>query len=206
MCRRHSHALKNPEEFYGRLTSDPWNYKLKNVEEPKYHLGGDFFRDKDGNFCYSAQTHIKRMVENYKLMYGEPPKEAHSPMEKGDQPELDDTPLCGPDDIKKFQSIIGAVQWTISLCRFDVHHAVMSLGRFRTAPRAGHMERLKRLVGYMKKRAHGAIRFRTEIPRHDHAHPAPHRTLEGASYGPRHPPAEGPVQPHRSGAAAEAGH
>ena len=107
------------------------------------------------------------MTDNYKMMFGELPKEYHAPMEKGDQPELDESELCSPEDIRKFQSLIGAVQWTISLCRFDVVHAVMSLGRFRTAPRVGHLERLKRLCGYLRKRAHGAIRFRTGIPNHE---------------------------------------
>ena len=160
-------ALKNPSKFYDSLRGDPWFYKLKNVEEPKYHLGGDFFRDKDGTYCYGAQTYVKRLVENYKTMFGELPKEYHAPMEKDDKPELDESPLEGPAGIQQFQSLIGAVQWTISLCRFDVLHAVMSLGRFRAAPRKGHLERLKRLVGYMRKRPHGAIRFRTEIPNHE---------------------------------------
>jgi hypothetical protein len=160
-------ALKDPKAFYDALKADPWNYKLKNVEEPKYHLGGDFFRDKDGNLCYGAQTYVKRMIDNYKLMFGGPPREYHAPMDKDDKPELDDTAILGPDGVQKFQSLIGAVQWTISLCRMDVVHTVMSLGRFRAAPREGHLERLKKLVGYMKKRSGGAIRFRTEIPKHE---------------------------------------
>ena len=85
-------------------------------------------------------------------------------MEKGDQPELDDSPEVGPDGVDRYQSLLGATQWTISLCCFDVMHACMSLGRFRASPRQGHLERLKRVVGYMKKRAGGAIRFRTGIP------------------------------------------
>eukprot|EP00977_Amphora_coffeiformis_P025527 scaffold20321_cov125-Amphora_coffeaeformis.AAC.1 len=145
-------ALKEPVIFYDAIQSEPWNYKLKNVEEPKYHLGGDFFRDSDGTFCYGAQTYVKRMSENYEQLFGEPPKEYHSPMERGDQPELDVTMELGTDDIMKFQSMIGAVHWTVSLSRFDVAHAVMSLGRFRVNPRQGHLERLRRLIGYMKKR------------------------------------------------------
>jgi len=121
-------ALKNPKEFYEKLTSDPYNYLLKNVEEPKYHLGGDFFRDRDGTYCYGAQTYVKRLCDNYKLMFGELPTEFHAPMEKGDQPELDDTDELGPDGIQWFQSLMGAVQWTVTLSRFDVAHAVMSLG------------------------------------------------------------------------------
>ena len=40
----------------------------------------------------------------------------------------------------------------------------MSLGRFRANPRKGHLSRLKRVVGYMKKKPNCAIRFRTGIP------------------------------------------
>ena len=52
-------ALKDPDSFCKELQSDPWNHKLKNVEEPRFHLGGDFFRDKDGTLCYGAQTYDK---------------------------------------------------------------------------------------------------------------------------------------------------
>eukprot|EP00977_Amphora_coffeiformis_P025604 scaffold20686_cov137-Amphora_coffeaeformis.AAC.1 len=69
--------------------------------------------------------------------------------------------------------MIGAVQWTVSLSRFDIAHAVMSLGRFRANPRQGHLERLRRLFGYMKKRRGGAIRFRTGIPDWENAFPEP---------------------------------
>ena len=52
-------ALKDPDSFHKELQSDPWNYKLKTVKEPKYHLGGDFFHDKDGILCCGAQTYAK---------------------------------------------------------------------------------------------------------------------------------------------------
>ena len=144
-------ALKNPKEFHKSLKADPWFHKLKNVEEPKCHLGGDFFHDKDGHHCHGAQTCIERLVDNCKLMFGELPTEHHAPMDKDDKPELDESPILDDDGIRKFQSLIGAVQWTISLCRFDVLHSVMSLGRFRAAPRQGHLECPQRLIGYMCK-------------------------------------------------------
>ena len=120
-------TLKDPDTFGKELQSDPWNYKLKNVEEPRFHLGGDFFRDKDGTLCYGAQTYVKRLVETYKELFGEQPKEVHSPLHKDDKPELDDSPLLGPDGIKCFQTLIGAAQWLITLSRFDIAHAIMSL-------------------------------------------------------------------------------
>ena len=159
-------AMKNAKEFMDRLQSEPWNYKLKGIEEPKYHLGGDFFRDKDGTLCYGAQTYIKRMISNYKTMFGDKPREYVSPLEDKDHPELDLSEFCNEDDIEKFQSLIGALQWTISLCRFDIANAVMTLSRYRAAPRIGHLDRAKRICGYLRKYSHGAIRFRTGIPSH----------------------------------------
>ena len=108
-------ALKNPKEFYDALRGEPWKYKLKNVEEPKYHLGGDFFRDKDKTLCYGSKTYIRRLLDNYKLMFGELPREQHSPLDENDKPELDESPLLGPDGIQKYQSLIGAMQWTVTI-------------------------------------------------------------------------------------------
>ena len=159
-------AMKDPKSLMDKLQSKPYEYKLKGVDEPKYHLGGDFFRDKDGTLCYGAQTYIKRLADSYEKMFNEKPKPVVAPLEKGDHPELDLSDLCDENDVVKCQSLIGALQWTISLCRFDIAAAVMTMGRFRAAPRKGHLDRVKRIVGYLCKYPHGAIRFRTHIPSH----------------------------------------
>ena len=72
-------------------------------------------------------------------------------LEKNDHPELDDSPLLDGDGMAKCQSLIGALQWTISLGRFDIAMAVMSMSSFRAAPREGHLERVKRICGYLSK-------------------------------------------------------
>ena len=43
----------------------------------------------------------------------------------------------------------------------------MTLSRYRTEPRLGHIERAKRIVGYLKRYPHACIRFRTAIPNHE---------------------------------------
>jgi hypothetical protein len=58
-------------------------------------------------------------------------------MTKGDHPELDNSPPCGLDDTAKFQGLVGALQWTISLCRVDIAHAAMTLSRHRAQPLVG---------------------------------------------------------------------
>ena len=73
-------TLKDPDTFYKESQSDPWNHKLMNVEEPKYHLSGDFFHDKDGTLCCGAQTHVRHLVDAHKELFGKQPKEVHSPM------------------------------------------------------------------------------------------------------------------------------
>ena len=105
------------------------------------------------------------MGDQYKKLFGKaPPQKCSSPLEKNDHPELDDSELLGPQDVAKYQSLIGALQWAISLGRFDVATAVMTMSGFRVAPRKGHLERVQRICGYIYKFRAGAIRVRTEEP------------------------------------------
>ena len=74
--------------------------------------------------------------------------------------------------------MIGALQWLVSLGPFNIATAVMTMSRFRIAPKQGHLDRLKRMYGYVKQSNHAAIRVRTErpdysslnIPQYDWAH------------------------------------
>ena len=83
------------------------------------------------------------MVEEYVRLFGEKPtSKVRSPLEKNDHPELDTSELLDEDGIQKYQSLIGMLQWAISLGRFDVATAVMTMSSFRVAPREGHLSRL----------------------------------------------------------------
>ena len=108
------------------------------------------------------------MLDAFERMYGEHPQQYSSPLEKNDHPKLDNTKELPDDDITKYQSMIGALQWAVSLGRFDVHTAVMTMGSFRVAPREGHLQRLKRIYGYLRKYKNGAFRIRTGIPDYSH--------------------------------------
>jgi hypothetical protein len=56
---------------------------------------------------------------------------------------MDDSPFLGQDEMQQFQSLIGAMQWAVSIGRLDIATAVMSLSSFRAMPRRGHLERAK---------------------------------------------------------------
>ena len=64
----------------------------------------------------------------------------------------------------KYLTIVGQLQWLVTLGRFDIHAQVATMSRFRAAPRQGHMDRLKRIYSYAIRTKDYAIRFRTEKP------------------------------------------
>ena len=44
----------------------------------------------------------------------------------------------------KYVTMVGQLQWLVTLGRFDLDSQVATMSRFRAAPKQGHMDRLKR--------------------------------------------------------------
>jgi hypothetical protein len=157
-------AMLDPTEFTNALEVK-YKFKLKGTGPIKYHLGMGFSRDSDGTLCITPLKYIEKMINHYEKIFGESPRQnVSSPLEKGDHPELDTLELLDSQGITIYQSLIGALQWVITIGRFDVQTAVMTLSGFRVAPRRGHLERAKRVYGYLAKMRHAAIRVRTDEP------------------------------------------
>ena len=157
-------ALKEPLNFIESL-KEKYKFKFKGTGPLTFHLGADFDRDPDGTLVMRPKKYIERMVQSYERMFGEKPnRNVYSPLEKGDHPELDTSEMLDLDGIQKYQSIIGSIQWAVSLGRIDINTAVMTMSGFRAAPRRGHLERVRRIVGYLARMKEAAIRFRTHEP------------------------------------------
>ena len=105
-------------------------------------------------------------------------------MDEGDHPELDLTPELDSNGIKLYQSLIGALQWAVTLGRFDIFVGVATMSSFCVAPRQGHLQRLKRIYGYLKRNSDGAIRFRTGIPDHESRNTPQQYDWINSVYGP----------------------
>jgi hypothetical protein len=56
------------------------------------------------------------------------------------------------------------MQWAVLIGRLDITTAVMSLSSFRAMPRSGHLERAKRIYGYLRKMKEARIRVLTNEP------------------------------------------
>ena len=75
------------------------------------------------------------------------------------------TPLRSEGDMAaKNLTIVGQLQWRVTLGRFDTHAQVATMSWFRAAPRQGHMDRLKMIYFYAIRTKDNAIRFRTDQP------------------------------------------
>ena len=144
-------AAKDPQTITDTLTNRH-KFKLKGTGTIEFHLGMDFFHDEDDVLCIAPQTYIKKMIQSYTQMFGEPPRTtSKSPLEKGDHPELDESEFLDTETVQKYQSLIGAMQWAVSIGHLDITTAVMSMSSFRAAPHQGHLDHVKHIYGYLAK-------------------------------------------------------
>jgi hypothetical protein len=124
----------------------------------------NFTRDNDGTLCISPTKYIEKLIKNYEKSFGIKPKEFASPLEKGDHPEIDTLELCTTEQVAHYQSMIGSLQWIVTIGGFDIQTAVMTMSGFCIPPRIGHLERLRHIYGYLLKMRFASIRVRTEEP------------------------------------------
>jgi hypothetical protein len=126
--------MLDPKLFTDTLQKK-YNFKLKGTGLIDFHLGQSFSRNDDGEIEISAKCYIDKMIDTYVQHYGEKPRKALSPLEQNDHPEIYNSPFLGQDETQQFQSLIGAMQWAVSIDRLDITTAVMSLSSFCAMPR-----------------------------------------------------------------------
>jgi hypothetical protein len=125
----------------------------------------DFHRDDDNTLCISPAKYIDKLIKNYKKLFCmKPSTSVSSSLKKGDHPELDTSILCDTDQIAQYQSMIGALQWIVTIGRFDINTVVMTMSGLQMTPRIGHLNRLRKIYGYLSKIQYASIRVKTEEP------------------------------------------
>ena len=145
------------------------NLKIKGEGPLKYHLGCDYHMDPDGTLVAQPKKYISKILDSFHQMFpAESLPQVKSPLDKNDHPELDNSELASKDLITKFMCMVGQLQWAVTLGRYDILAHVMSMSRFRLAPKVGHIERMKRIYGYLSSTKHYALRFRTDEPNYMH--------------------------------------
>jgi hypothetical protein len=143
-------AARDPNEIIIAL-SEKLKFELKGVGPLTYHMGCNYCRDQDGTLCCGPKKYITKLRDQHQKMFGCKSREYTSPLEKRGHPEVETSEELDVDGIKRYQTVIDCLQWAVSLGRFDIQTVTMTMSRFRVAPRKGHLERLKRIYGYLKK-------------------------------------------------------
>ena len=149
-------CMKDPNSFYDTL-KEKYKLKLKGVGPINYHLGCGYTRDEDGTPVADPRKYVEEILESYEKTFGEKPKKTKAPLVGGDHPESGTSDFCDQDQTKQYQTIVGQLIWLAGLGRFDIAVHVMTMSRFRQQPRIGHLERLKKRVGYLANFPHGAF-------------------------------------------------
>lgn len=96
-----------------------------------------------------------------------PPRKVSCPIDPKYYPELDTTDLLDDRGKRIYWSLIGMIQWAVTIGRIDIHHACMIMSRFRAAPRKGHLQAVARIFGYLSNYRTASIKFRTDVPNYD---------------------------------------
>ena len=142
-------AAQDPKEIINILKSK-YNLKVKGDGPLTYHLGADYFQDPDGTMVCQPKKYIEKLKETYiRLFDTEPSKGLKTPLEKNDHPELDTSEILEGHEVNHYLTMVGQLQWLITLRRFDIQAQVITMSRFRAQPRNGHLERLKRIYAYI---------------------------------------------------------
>ena len=141
-------------------------FTLKGVGEPKYYLGADMMQLKkpEDTFVMGSGTYVKRCLIVYEQLFGTKPKKVYTPLDPKDHPELDKSEFLDEEGMHLYWKLLGMLQWAVTIGRIDIMCAVMTMGGFRCQPRIGHLNRLKRIFGFLKNYKGCSIKFRTDMP------------------------------------------
>ena len=157
-------AAKDPKEIINVLKSK-YHLKVKGDGPLTYHLKADYFPNPDGTMVSQPKKYIEKLKETYRRLFNtEPSKGLKTPLDKNDHPELDTSEILEGQEVNHYLTMVGQLQWLITLGRFDIQAQVITMSRFRAQPRKGHLDRSKRIYAYVIRTEDYATRFRTTEP------------------------------------------
>ena len=141
-------VAKDPMMWIDRIAAA---FLVKEHGPRNYYLGNDYtYHDGQDVWTYGCQTYSKEAVARVERIYGCLPKEGTPLPVKECHPEMDTSPLLGLDDHRKFQMLLGMLQWLVTIGRPDLCTVVSSLNRFGACPREFHLDLAVRCFGFIK--------------------------------------------------------
>jgi hypothetical protein len=97
----------------------------------------------------------QELAKSNHVLRGKP----NTPMQTGYRPELDISPVLGPEQANYYQSLIGVLRWAVELGRIDIHIDVSLLSSHLAQPRIGHLEQVFHIFRYLKHHMNSHLVF-----------------------------------------------
>ena len=149
-------------------------FSIKEIGPPSRYLGADV-RWANGYFHFASSTYLTEVLEQLQRAGSleEQPTSGFkkfktpfefkendtTPLVPSDHPEFDDSELLDNVGHHLYQRMVGILQWIVLIGRYDVCYATSSLSRFSSSPRQGHLDRVKRVFGYLRVNPNKSIRI-----------------------------------------------
>jgi hypothetical protein len=102
-------SARDPNSIVKTL-QEKHKFKLKRVGSLTCYCGCNYFYNIDGTICYVPRKNIDSIMGKYENMFGCKPREYTSPLEKGDNLEVDCSDELDNKGIKRYQTMIGCLQ------------------------------------------------------------------------------------------------
>ena len=143
-------------------------YELKGVGAPEYYLGGDLQQCKvDDYMCYEdscQDLHYSNHRKDRKNSWnGHSGATCHRKTQTTLR-SLTKHHSLGPEQHSQYRMIIGSLNWLVTLGRYDIYHAASTMARYGMAPREGHLNATKRILGYLRAYPKISIRYDARLP------------------------------------------
>ncbi|KAG7337681.1 reverse transcriptase RNA-dependent DNA polymerase [Nitzschia inconspicua] len=139
------YAMQHPRVSIGSLTPKLFEFKLKGIGKIPHHLKLQFSQDEDRTPRLGQKKYPKKITEGYVCFFGSKPRtNACAPLERGDHPEMDILPFLDEEKTKMYQSLIGALQWIITIGWFNIFPTLITMSFIQDAPRYRHLEKISR--------------------------------------------------------------
>ncbi len=129
-------------------------YSIKDPKIPDVYLGATYTVSPSGMWSITTKDYIKEGMRQIKESMGIKIRVEKIPTRKNDHPEENESGILNNKEHRQYQSVMGMLQWIVSLCRMDICYAVSSLSRFCSCPREGHMSRALRICLGIPKEVH----------------------------------------------------
>jgi hypothetical protein len=117
-------------------------YNIKDRKHPELYLGALYTGHPSTKWSITAKNYIGEAIQQIERRTGMKIREEKLTMKPGDHPEEDESEVLDNEQHRLYQSMIGMLQWAVSIGRIDICFAVSSMSRFCTNPREGHLHRV----------------------------------------------------------------